>query len=131
MGDTHTKKPAAPEGYFLIPRLLAYTLTGLAVYISIALTVLAIGVWVGLGTDSGQDTRLKTLARQTRHVAVQNQTALCGLRGDLEQRVDSSRNFLREHPGGLPDLGITAAAIREGVRNQSRTIGVLEVLDCP
>lgn len=129
---THTKTttPAPPPGYFLIPRKLAVALVVLSAYIAVALTVLSIGVWSGLGKDTGQDNRLSQLARQTRHVAIQNQTALCGLREDLEQRVDGSQAFLREHPAGLPELGVTAAAIREGLRNQQRTISVLAVLDC-
>ncbi len=112
-----------PEGYFLIPRLLAFALTALAGYIAVMLTVLAVGVWIGLGTDSNQDDRLRRLT-------IQNRAALCGLRADLHQRVERSEEFLREHPDGLPKLEISAASIRESVRNQRRTIKALGELNC-
>jgi len=128
--DTAAKKPEAPEGYFLIPRLLAFALTGLAFYIAIALTVLAIGVWSGLGTDSKQKDQLAELAVQTRRVTLQNRRALCGLRKDLHERVVGTAKFLKEHPEGLPQLEVSPQTLREGIRNQRRTIHALGVLDC-
>lgn len=55
-------------------------------------------------------------------------SALCSLRGDLEQRVRDSRTFLREHPGGIP--GITPKLIRDGMNNQRRTIRALAIVKC-
>ena len=115
--------PASPEGYFLIPKKLAIVLTVLAAYIAVALTVLAVGVWIGLGTDDHQGRELRTVAVQTR-------AALCGLREDLHQRVVGSQNFLQVHPNGLPKLGVSAASIEEGIHNQERTIATLSVLTC-
>lgn len=119
---TPPEKPT-PEGYFLIPRSLVFGLIGLATYIALALTVLAIGVWSGLGTDSSQSSELRTLA-------LQNRRALCGLRDDLHQRVTGSEQFLQIHPEGLPGLGVSSAAIRETIANQRRTIHALGVLNC-
>jgi hypothetical protein len=114
---------AAPEGYFLIPRMLAYALTMLAAYIAVALTVLAIGVWVGLGTDDHQRDQLRELT-------IQNRRALCGLRADLHQRVTAGEAFLTEHPEGLPKINVSAAVLRENITNQKRTIHTLGVLTC-
>jgi hypothetical protein len=55
-------------------------------------------------------------------------TALCSLRADREQSNASSREFLREHPHGIP--GISPAAIRQGIANQQRTIDSLSGLRC-
>ena len=54
--------------------------------------------------------------------------ALCTLRGDLERRVKSSRDFLHEHPNGI--LGIPATTLRTSIDNQQRTINALQDLRC-
>ena len=54
--------------------------------------------------------------------------ALCALRLDLERRSVASREYLREHPNGAP--GIPAKAIRDGLRNQDRTISALSGINC-
>lgn len=61
--------------------------------------------------------------------AAQTTDALCALRRDMQVRVDGGRAFLREHPNGIP--GISAADIRDGIRNQQRTIKALAGIDCP
>jgi hypothetical protein len=61
-------------------------------------------------------------------VAVQTNTALCTLRGDLKQRVRSSEKFLAEHPNGIP--GISAATIRSSLSGQKRTVASLAGLQC-
>ena len=55
--------------------------------------------------------------------------ALCTLRTDLQVRVNSSTNFLIEHPKGIP--GITPKMIRDGIDNQQRSINALQGLHCP
>jgi hypothetical protein len=60
--------------------------------------------------------------------ASHSRQALCTLRGDLEQRVQSSRDFLRDHPKGIP--GIPIATIKQGIDNQQRTIDALSSLSC-
>lgn len=55
--------------------------------------------------------------------------ALCTLRTDLQVRVNSSIDFLSEHPEGIP--GISPKMIRDGIENQQRTISALQGLDCP
>jgi len=60
-----------------------------------------------------------------------NQTtdALCALRHDLQVRIDGSREFLADHPHGIP--GVSAKTIRDGIDNQRRTIVALSGIDCP
>lgn len=60
--------------------------------------------------------------------ATQNRTALCALRADLRDRVQNSKQFLRQNPGGIP--GVPPSQIREGIVNQQRTIDTLKVIDC-
>jgi hypothetical protein len=55
--------------------------------------------------------------------------ALCALRVDLQRRVAAAKNFLAEHPNGIP--GIPARTFRDGIDNQQRTISALTVLRCP
>lgn len=59
----------------------------------------------------------------------QSTEALCALRGDLERRVSTSEEFLREHPNGI--AGISARDIQDGIDNQQRTITALSGLSCP
>lgn len=54
--------------------------------------------------------------------------ALCALRHDLEIRVSSGEAFLKDHPHGIP--GISAKQIKDGLRNQKRTIEALSGLSC-
>jgi hypothetical protein len=54
--------------------------------------------------------------------------ALCTLRGDLEQRVRSSEEFLAKNPRGIP--GISASTIRSSLDGQRRTVEALSGLDC-
>jgi hypothetical protein len=54
--------------------------------------------------------------------------AICALSADLESRTERSRDFLRDHPNGIP--GIPAATIRESVTNQERSIAALSVVSC-
>lgn len=61
--------------------------------------------------------------------ARQATSSLCALRKDLETRVASSLNFLRDHPAGI--AGIDPKTIRDGIANQQRTISALSGIDCP
>jgi hypothetical protein len=54
--------------------------------------------------------------------------ALCTLREDLSQRVDSSKDFLSKHPKGIP--GVPVQTILDSIANQQRTIDALSTLSC-
>jgi hypothetical protein len=55
--------------------------------------------------------------------------SLCTLRGDLESRVQQTRDYLDKHPEGFP--GVSARQLSESIRNQDRTVDALGALDCP
>jgi hypothetical protein len=57
-----------------------------------------------------------------------NTDALCALRGDLKNRVAASQRFLVDHPAGV--AGIPAKTIRDGIKNQQRTIAALKNISC-
>lgn len=57
-----------------------------------------------------------------------NTQALCTLRTDLEVRVQTSEQFLHEHPGGF--AGISKATIKTSLDGQRRTIKALKGLSC-
>lgn len=54
--------------------------------------------------------------------------ALCTFRGDLSQRVESSKEFLSKHPKGIP--GVPVQTILDSLANQQRTIDALSGLSC-
>jgi hypothetical protein len=62
-------------------------------------------------------------------IATTNQLALCAFRHDVQQRITTSEEFLREHPNGIP--GISPAMIRSNLAAQRQTVDALSVLNCP
>jgi hypothetical protein len=61
-------------------------------------------------------------------VALETNNALCTLRGDLEQRVATTKKFLAHNPEGLP--GLPAKVLRTSIANQESTIDALSNLNC-
>jgi hypothetical protein len=56
--------------------------------------------------------------------------ALCAFQGDLQRRVDTSRDFLLDNPAGIP--GISREDIQQSIDNQQQTIDVISpILACP
>jgi hypothetical protein len=83
--------------------------------------LLAIGVVLALlGT-------IKT-SRDTHQLASDTHRAVCTLRADLVQRVESAQKFLINHPGGF--AGVSRKDILISLRNQQRTIKSLESAHC-
>lgn len=82
--------------------------------------LIALGVLGYVDAQSKRDDLRQATAATT--------AALCALRHDLEVRVQSSRDFLAEHPDGIP--GISRAAIEKSIRDQTRTIDTLSNLVC-
>lgn len=68
------------------------------------------------------------IAAKANSQATEARGSLCALRGDVERRVQSGTDFLREHPAGIP--GISAATIKTNIANQQSTIRALSRLDC-
>jgi uncharacterized protein involved in outer membrane biogenesis len=65
---------------------------------------------------------------QIRQTAAQSHSALCSFLGDLKGRVETSEEFLQEHPNGIP--GLSVEAIRTSLRNQKMTVASLSDLKC-
>lgn len=68
--------------------------------------------------------KLQALANQGHSV----HAAVCVFRADLEKRVETSKQFLKEHPNGIP--GIPASLIKNSIENIQKTIDSLKRLDC-
>lgn len=64
------------------------------------------------------------------YTANMNRVAACSLRDGVERRVDNGRDFLANHPNGLPKLGFTRSDIEKEIANQQRTVDSLGVLIC-
>jgi hypothetical protein len=71
--------------------------------------------------------RYDNLAKQ----GAEAHSAICTFRADLQRRVDETRTFLKEHPSGFEQLGLTASALRVTLINQEKTVRTLDVLQCP
>jgi hypothetical protein len=107
--------------------------------VAVAFAAAGVALWFNSSRTTDVDTRttevaqlaheVRALSVRTSRDAQQTRSALCVLRSDLERRVVSSQEFLREHPRGIP--GISAKAIRDAAANQQRTIDALSSIDCP
>jgi len=80
------------------------------------------GALVYVRHDSAQ--HRDALAREANRTRV----ALCTLRGDLERRVSTSREFLAANPNGIP--GIPATTLKQSISNQQATVDALAALRC-
>lgn len=80
-----------------------------------------------LGVVGFQVDKNRTLARQGQLA----HDALCALNQRNIDRIATSRQFLREHPDGIP--GIPAKIIRDGIKADQSTVNVLNhtLGECP
>lgn len=87
--------------------------------------IVPIAVLAALGPISGayEFFKQRAFSRETR-------AALCTFRGDLQDRVDASKEFLDKHPHGVPGLA-TGKQIQDDIANRRRTIKSLSGLSCP
>lgn len=111
----------ADELHRTLRRLTAATIVlyvGLAVSLAVAVVLSS--------RDRGE---LHRQEAKTRLEEVKTTGALCTLRHDLEKRAESSEQFLRDHPHGIP--GIPAGVLRTSIANQRSTIRALATLRCP
>lgn len=61
-------------------------------------------------------------------VATTTLNALCALHQDIEERLENSKQFLKDHPDGIP--GISVEEIQRGIDAQERTLNALSPLLC-
>jgi hypothetical protein len=122
--------------YTLIHTRTLHVLIGVAIYLALILTALLVMVIISYGTNSSQNDKLRSQTHQLavqnnrlRKLSSENRIALCALRHDLKNRVETSTTFLEKHPNGA--LGYSAAAIELQIEGQKRTIDALGSLNCP
>lgn len=106
-----------------------------AVLAAVAVAAAFAAAFLALNLNSRRTTDVEQLAAQVQALTLQTSrdsrvttAALCALRHDLERRVASSQAYLLTHPHGLP--GFPASTIRDGIKNQQRTIAALSGIDC-
>lgn len=76
--------------------------------------------------------QLRQAVRENRRLAQEGKEAhisFCVLKHDLETRVNSSKDFLAEHPSGIP--GVPRSVILQSIKNQQATLNSLRRLRCP
>lgn len=61
-------------------------------------------------------------------LASNTKSTLCVFRADIETRVRSSENILKDNPRGF--AGIPPGVIRKSIRDQKRTVRALSGLSC-
>lgn len=88
----------------------------------------AVGSAVGIVSAQEATRHTDRIAIKTKHDTALTTSALCALRHDMQVRVQSSLDFLRDHPDGF--AGVDADTIRNSVENQVRTIRALSVIHC-
>jgi hypothetical protein len=90
--------------------------------IAIAAFVLSIALFVVVIAGGGY------LLTHKSNEGSETHEAICALTADLEDRTEGTRNFLEQHPHGIP--GIPAKTLWESLHNQERTIDALSVVSC-
>ena len=72
-------------------------------------------------------------ARQARAQIRQNtgsiQKAVCALRSNVQKRIDTSNQFLKENPSGSG--GITPTLLKDSIKRDQNTINALRFVECP
>jgi hypothetical protein len=100
----------------------------------LVLGVALLGGVIGVRSYLGEreDTQIRQLVQENRRLAREGEQAhdaICALRNDLARRVQTSRDFLKDNPTGIP--GLPAAVISRSIRDQDRTVDTLDqVIDC-
>lgn len=69
-------------------------------------------------------------AATIKQVAVETHSALCTFRGDLARRYNDGLAYEKEHPNGVPALGLSSADLQRSLAAQKSTLDSLTVLDC-
>lgn len=56
--------------------------------------------------------------------------ALCTFRANIAGQVVSTQEFLKQHPEGLPKLGLPATTLQQTLARQTATLASLNSLNC-
>jgi hypothetical protein len=92
----------------------------------VAATVFLYAALIGVGTY-GYVSRSHDLAK-INQVTTTTKTALCLFRENIEKQVDTSEEFLKNNPDGIP--GLPAATIQASIDRQKDTLKALDILEC-
>ena len=65
---------------------------------------------------------------RVQHVVSSTHQSLCSFEHDLQQRIISGEQFLKDHPDGIP--GVPVAVIQTSLDNQKLTLQSLSGLNC-
>jgi hypothetical protein len=57
--------------------------------------------------------------------------ALCSQKASAQSRIDSSRDFLRDHPNGVPQVGLTKILILRGIHRDTQIVRGFSDIHCP
>jgi hypothetical protein len=89
---------------------------------TVGLIVVVMGLFIIGYVDSANQ---RVAIKET---STQSHNALCSFVEDLKTRVQTSEEFLAEHPNGIP--GLSVEVLRTSIRNQKMTIESLSNLRC-
>lgn len=80
--------------------------------------------------SSNQRSQLKAqqvqLTRDETHIT----EALCATKHELQQRIASTKAYLRKHPEGIPFLHVSAGTLRLQITQAEKTMQALSPVDC-
>lgn len=96
--------------------------------VAVAVVMTSVGGVFLFASNRAQTDDIRALSLQARRDAEVSRSALCALRTDMERRVATSKALIARNPQGF--AGIPARTIRDGIRNQERTIRALSSIDC-
>lgn len=63
-------------------------------------------------------------------VATETHSALCVFKQSIEDRIQTTEDYLKKHPGPEPIPGITRGDLRRSLDAQRQTLEALSILDC-
>lgn len=73
--------------------------------------------------------QLRVQNDRTQKAAEQSARALCNIRNTYAQSIRSTREFLKDHPKGIP--GIPNSVLLKGIADNQKRIKALSDVDCP
>jgi hypothetical protein len=109
-------------------RLLDFWRRHLLVIGYLLLCVAIAVIYIDLRHQTEQVHRVSVQVRRQAREGAQTHTAVCAYRADLNRRVHSSEQFLKDHPAGA--FGVTTKVVRALIAQQTKTIDTLKVLRC-
>lgn len=104
------------------------------VTVILSLSLLGVVVAMGLGFQAKsndvakQNVKIERVANDAAKAAKNANKALCALKTDAQSRVDTSVQFLKDHPKGA--FGFSPAFIQQQIVNSKKSVKTLSIVDC-